>query len=367
MNRGDKAKGIKCPECFGETLVKNGHYKDGRIRWLCTSCFRSTIFPITTWPPSQEELDKEAGIWKVPERKAKPRNHGIKKNVAHTQYRKSHKGPRTNQLIRRNEVIDHWLHNTPTLPDKVEPVEPERKMGWEERYGVAKATEMRKKASLRMKKKYQDDPSFQELMAANRAKVQADPEICRRRVENMKGKPKLGIRGDKHWTRTPEGGKKVAESKRKAWTDPNHTYNTPEYRESLSRGQKSVWENPEYIERRRKLNGAKPNNQEMKLIRLLHDVCPKEFAYNGNLSLCTVIGGKIPDFLNINGRKQVIEFFGDWWHSEKFTGVPEEKAEKDMIEHYKQLGFDCLIIWERELSESNRETLVARIKEFTRG
>ena len=100
MNRGEKAKGIKCPECFGETLIKNGYYKE------------------------------EAGIWKVPERKAKPRNHGIKKNVAHTQYRKSHKGPRTNQLIRRNEVIDHWLHNTPTLPDKVEPVEPERKMGW---------------------------------------------------------------------------------------------------------------------------------------------------------------------------------------------------------------------------------------------
>ena len=66
------------------------------------------------------------------------------------------------------------------------------------------------------------------------------------------------------------------------------------------------------------------------------------------------IAGKVPDWININGKKQLIELFGSYWHK------PED--EEIRITHFKQFGFDTLVIWDKELK--NREQLIDKIKSF---
>lgn len=60
--------------------------------------------------------------------------------------------------------------------------------------------------------------------------------------------------------------------------------------------------------------------------------------YNGNGKQNIIIGGKIPDYVRMDGKKQVIEVFGTYWHN--------EEEEEERIEHYRKYGYDCLVIWE---------------------
>jgi len=84
-----------------------------------------------------------------------------------------------------------------------------------------------------------------------------------------------------------------------------------------------------------------PNNVESMLANLINTTeLPFKYVGDGEVWL----GNRNPDFININGHKQVIELFGDYWHPK--TDV------KDRINHYKEYGFTTLIIWEHELYSS---------------
>ena len=99
---------------------------------------------------------------------------------------------------------------------------------------------------------------------------------------------------------------------------------------------------------------TQPNKCELSLGVLLQEIYPNEYKYCGNFSV--IIGGKNPDFFNINGQKKVIEMYGDHWH--------DPGSEAPRIEHFKSYGFDCLVIWEHELKNLPREELAEKIKCF---
>ena len=63
-----------------------------------------------------------------------------------------------------------------------------------------------------------------------------------------------------------------------------------------------------------------------------------EWAYNGQGQMKIYLGGKVPDYVNVKGRKAVIEVLGIYYHP--------EKDENLLIDHYKSLGYECIIIWE---------------------
>ena len=96
----------------------------------------------------------------------------------------------------------------------------------------------------------------------------------------------------------------------------------------------------------------KPNQQEQRLQGILDECFPNEFVYNGDCSLGITLNSMIPDFVNINDKKQVIELFGDYWHR---NDNPEER-----IARYKEVGWDALVIWEHELNDL--ECLLQKIK-----
>ena len=96
-----------------------------------------------------------------------------------------------------------------------------------------------------------------------------------------------------------------------------------------------------------------PNNPESVLINLFcENNLPFRYVRNGEVWL----GNRNPDFINTNGKKQVIELLGTYWHP-LFDGAFR-------TEHYKQYGFDCLIIWEDELKDIAQ--VAKRVKGFVR-
>lgn len=102
----------------------------------------------------------------------------------------------------------------------------------------------------------------------------------------------------------------------------------------------------------------KPNKKEKQLIEIIESQkFPFKFTGDGSV----VIGGYIPDFTNINSRKQIIEFFGDYWHSKE--NIAWHQTELGRMMAYAQFGFRTLIIWEHELKDT--EQVVSKIKQFT--
>ena len=97
----------------------------------------------------------------------------------------------------------------------------------------------------------------------------------------------------------------------------------------------------------RMANKFKPNKPEKIMIKLLDFYFPDEWKYVGD--------GKIwfarfnPDFINCNGKKSIIELFGDYWHQ---TSEAIEN-DKKRIDTYKKYGYNTLVIWESELKDTN--------------
>lgn len=133
----------------------------------------------------------------------------------------------------------------------------------------------------------------------------------------------------------------------------------------LSEARKRDWQNPEYVAKLIKAMGVKPNKSEQILIDLLAERLP-QFKYNGDFSQGVMLGGLTPDFVNVNGKKQVIEFFGDYWHSPEIVGDDWRRGELGKIMIYNSVGFRCLVIWEHELKELTEEQIVEKISNFSR-
>jgi len=143
----------------------------------------------------------------------------------------------------------------------------------------------------------------------------------------------------------------MSRTNRKRWLDPV-------YRRNYEEMMKKFWADSTYRERTLKsmvkASQIKPNKSELKLFSLLQKVLPGQYAINVKAEVM-VLGGKIPDFVNIDGRKAVVEFWGDYWHA--------GQNPQDRIDYFKQFGYSTLIIWEHELK--NEICLIERIKRFS--
>ncbi len=111
---------------------------------------------------------------------------------------------------------------------------------------------------------------------------------------------------------------------------------------------------------------ARPNKLEKAFFDLLQHLFPNQYKYVGNGEVS--LGGAKPDYININGKKKIIEIFGDYWHSEKITGMIEKEHEQKRINHFRQYGYDCLVIWENEFkNENNEDIFISKLIAFHKG
>jgi len=167
-------------------------------------------------------------------------------------------------------------------------------------------------------------------------------------------------------TNTPEIKLKRKQSTTKTWQDIAirekriqkmiEAQNRPEVKLKISNSDKKKWSDSEYKEKTLRAIGIGshilPNKPETFIMNLLNDLYPNEWKYTGDFSF--IIGGKNPDFVNINGQKKCIEHFGDYWH--------KDDDPQDRINLFKQYGWDCLVIWESELK--NFKKLRRKIFDF---
>lgn len=106
---------------------------------------------------------------------------------------------------------------------------------------------------------------------------------------------------------------------------------------------------------------SSPTEPERQLEAILDKHSP-DFKYNGDGRLGVTIGNFTPDFINTNGSKDIIELFGDYYHSDRVIGNKWQRGELGRIMAYNSLGFRCLIIWEHELKD--KLAVVAKVKQF---
>jgi len=172
--------------------------------------------------------------------------------------------------------------------------------------------------------------------------------IGRRHTEDSKRKMSVGNKGK---VRSEELKKEISRAVSKLWENP-------EYRNNQSKKMIEKWQEPEYARRAiysiMKANHSRPNKCEAKLYKIINSIQPNEWKYTGDGSM--IINRMTPDFTNVNGRKEVIEHFGDYWH--------KGENPQDRINKYKKFGYRCLVIWESELK--NETEVINKIEEFQR-
>lgn len=120
----------------------------------------------------------------------------------------------------------------------------------------------------------------------------------------------------------------------------------------LSKIHKKLWENQEWVKKQISIRQESPNKSERKLDKLLQQYFRDEWKYVGNGDF--ILGRKCPDFVNVNGKKLIIELFGEYWHKEE-----ECQTRSDI---FKEYGYDTLIIWSKELNKELK--LLNKINSF---
>jgi very-short-patch-repair endonuclease len=136
----------------------------------------------------------------------------------------------------------------------------------------------------------------------------------------------------------------------------NMYLNDAEYREAytaaLSKSLYEAWNSYSAERRDERIgnilrgNQRKPNKPEAYICSMLQFIRPNEWKYVGDGQF--ILGGKCPDFVNINGEKKIIELFGDYWHK-------GQKAQ-DRIDIFSRYGYKTLVIWENELKNNKDVT-----------
>lgn len=112
-----------------------------------------------------------------------------------------------------------------------------------------------------------------------------------------------------------------------------------ETRKKVSEAVKRSWKNSDYVSKQMFSRGCKPNKLEMDFLSILNQLFPNEYKFVGDGRL--IIGGRCPDFVNVNGQKKLIELYGDYWHRGQ---DPQER-----IALFEQYGYETLILWEKEM------------------
>lgn len=208
-------------------------------------------------------------------------------------------------------------------------------------------------------------------------------EHKRKRAEAIKGKKRPDLvaynhqrvaTGEMKGPNNPRYGATIAEETKEKIRAKHLAYiaRTPieqrrlseETKKKLSETRKRQWQDPEYVAKLIKAMAVKPNGLERRLIELFEKHLP-DFKYNGDFSEGVMLGGLTPDFVNVNGKKQVIEIFGDYWHSPEIVGDDWRRSELGKVMIYNSVGWDCLVIWENELKELTEEQILNKVLNFS--
>ena len=215
---------------------------------------------------------------------------------------------------------------------------------WEEKIGKEKA-DLRKEAL----RKYREGKTYDEIFGKDKS---LDIRMRQSKHSGMKREEvRLKLKGKK---RSDDFKKRLSAAKTGVKRPDMVGAKNPSRRPEIIAKIKSYWNNPEWVEKFFSKVCRKPNTSEARLLSMVDELCPGEYAYNDGW---LTIMYKVPDIVNINGQKKVIELYGDYWH--------KGENSKKRISLFRKAGYSTLVVWERELQDSDSLTL--KIAEFHYG
>lgn len=118
---------------------------------------------------------------------------------------------------------------------------------------------------------------------------------------------------------------------------------------------KDSWKDATVAKARLGGGSRRPNKIEKILLDVLNSVAPNTWIYVGDGSL--VVGGKCPDYVNVENNK-LIELFGDYWH--------RGENPQDRIDYFEKCEYKTLVIWEKDVRK-NVSDVINKVVEFTYG
>ena len=133
------------------------------------------------------------------------------------------------------------------------------------------------------------------------------------------------------------------------WVGRKHTRAS---KKKMSRTFLHAWKDEKYARYMGLSQAIRPTKPELELTELLNEWFPGEWQYTGDGRL--LVAGTNPDFINKNGKTKIIELFGEYYH---------ENDEVDKrSKRFNDAGFDCLVIWVKELED--KDSLRTKIMEY---
>lgn len=228
-------------------------------------------------------------------------------------------------------------------------------------------------------KKRQQDLVLRQRTSATLKEYFKNPDVRQRKAKASRGRRQSADERDKKaeamklaW-RQPEIRNRISSASKEAIDRPevkerrrvgiHRRWENPSERQRQSLLSKELWQDPEYVRKVLAGIGRKPTKPELILDSILNNHFP-EFKYNGDYSLGIMITGQIPDFVNVNGKKEIIEVFGDYHHSPQFVADKWQRTELGKVMLYNSVGWKCLVIWEHEIKALKAEELLCKIETF---
>lgn len=212
--------------------------------------------------------------------------------------------------------------------------------------GRTRPLKERKAISRSRKKRLQIDPEFRRLLKEQQKKLMVPTAIRKAVATRRRGGwyLELGRRMAKR-NKGLRARKVSSKARLEEWADPV-------LRRKRVLGMRRMWAkaSKEKRERYAKMMVARirsltiPNASELKLKRILSRHFPGEFKLNVKGEV--VIGGRIPDFVNVNGRKVVVELAGEFWHPKEY--------ERKRAEYFKKFGFRTAVVWSKQLKDEKK-------------
>lgn len=214
------------------------------------------------------------------------------------------------------------------------------------------------------KARYENPTEHEKTSEAVKNAYITNPDYCE----------KISIASNEMWANSGIA-EKISVAQKKNWETTkrrkNHSdgqkrrFSNPTEREKVSNTMKKHFEDPDFVKDFMANRNIKPNKLEQFVDNVLQKHFPDEWKFNGDGSCGVVLNGLIPDFINVNGEKKVIEVFGEAFHNPEkaFMEVTWKRQEFGRKAVFAQLGFNCVVLWGEEIKTRGEEYIISMINE----
>lgn len=180
------------------------------------------------------------------------------------------------------------------------------------------------------------------------------------RNHSDESKAKMSLTKRAFWLSVPTEKRKFSEKHKRNISRALSGERNPMYgKPNPNKKWREQFSTPEFQRKRLLALNHGPTKPEKKVIAAIKN-CSLPFQYVGDGGI--IINHLILDFIATDGKRKIMEVFGDYWHGKGADSLTD--TEEGRKETFRQLGYDTLVLWEHELRQLSEEEIANRIRDF---